>query len=200
MTFKEARKRAKLTRQQVYEIMGIPISTQKKWELGISEAPGWAEDLVVEKLMRIKEELENLGYLKKKKKINSIRKNKKPAFETYYTKDGIEICIGKNNLQNDYLTFKHAHRYDTWFHVKDMPGSHVIVKGDQLDEYTIRLASNIAAYFSKGKNSSSVPVNYTLVKTLKKPNAAKPGQVILDKYKTIYIDPDASCLEELRKK
>jgi len=58
MTFKEARKRAKLTRQQVYEIMGIPISTQKKWELGISEAPGWAEDLVVEKLMRIKEELE----------------------------------------------------------------------------------------------------------------------------------------------
>lgn len=150
--------------------------------------------------LEIKEELENLGYLKKKKKINSIRKNKKPAFETYYTKDGIEICIGKNNLQNDYLTFKHAHRYDTWFHVKDMPGSHVIVKGDQLDEYTIRLASNIAAYFSKGKNSSSVPVNYTLVKTLKKPNAAKPGQVILDKYKTIYIDPDASCLEELRKK
>ncbi len=150
--------------------------------------------------LEIKEELENLGYLKKKKKINSIRKNKKPAFETYYTKDGIEICIGKNNLQNDYLTFKHAHRYDTWFHVKDMPGSHVIVKGDQLDEYTIRLASNIAAYFSKGKNSSSVPVNYTLVKTLKKPNAAKPGQVILDKYKTIYIDPDASCLKELRKK
>ena len=121
-------------------------------------------------------------------------------YDAYYTKDGIEICIGKNNLQNDYLTFKHAHRYDTWFHVKDMPGSHVIVKGDQLDEYTIRLASNIAAYFSKGKNSSSVPVNYTLVKTLKKPNAAKPGQVILDKYKTIYIDPDASCLEELRKK
>lgn len=150
--------------------------------------------------LEIKEELENLGYLKKKKKINSIRKNKKPAFETYYTKDGIEICIGKNNLQNDYLTFKHAHRYDTWFHVKDMPGSHVIVKGDQLDEYTIRLASNIAAYFSKGKNSSSVPVNYTLVKTLKKPNAGKPGQVILDKYKTIYIDPEATCLEELRKK
>lgn len=150
--------------------------------------------------LEIKEELENLGYLKKKKKHNTIRKNKKPAFETYYTKDGIEICIGKNNLQNDYLTFKHAHRYDTWFHVKDMPGSHVIVKGDKLDEYTIRLASNIAAYYSKGKNSSSVPVNYTLVKTLKKPNKAKPGQVILDSYKTIYIDPDVNCLNELKKK
>ncbi|WRK55943.1 NFACT RNA binding domain-containing protein [Coprobacillaceae bacterium CR2/5/TPMF4] len=77
------------------------------------------------------------------------------------------MWVGKNNLQNDYLTFKHAHRYDTWFHVKDMPGSHVIVKGNDLDEYTIRLASNMAACLSKGKNSSSVPVNYTLVKTLK---------------------------------
>lgn len=150
--------------------------------------------------LEIKEELENLGYLKKKKKTNNIRKNKKPAFETYYTKDGIEICIGKNNLQNDYLTFKYAHRYDTWFHVKDMPGSHVIVRSDDLDEYTIRLASNIAAFYSKGKNSSSVPVNYTLVKTLKKPHGAKPGQVILDNYKTIYIDPDDSCLNELEKK
>ena len=83
------------------------------------------------------------------------------------------------------LLLKWLHRYDTWFHVKDMPGSHVVVKGDQLDEYTIRLASNIAAYYSKGKNSSSVPVNYTLMKTLKKPHGAKPGQVILDNYKTI---------------
>ena len=76
----------------------------------------------------------------------------------------------------------------------------VVVKGDQLDEYTIRLASNIAAYYSKGKNSSSVPVNYTLIKTLKKPHGAKPGQVILDNYKTIYIDPDQHCLDELQKK
>mgnify|MGYP006922385158 CR=1 FL=1 len=63
--------------------------------------------------LEIKEELENLGYLKKKKKINSIRKNKKPAFETYYTKDGIEICIGKNNLQNDYLLVKFICSFNT---------------------------------------------------------------------------------------
>ena len=62
-----------------------------------------------------------------------------------------------------------------------MPGSHVIVKAQDLDEYTIRLAAKIAAYYSKGKNSSSVPVNYTLVKTLKKPAGSKPGKVILDK-------------------
>lgn len=149
--------------------------------------------------LEIKEELENQGYLKKKKQKH-IQKNKKPKFEIYYTKDDIELCIGKNNLQNDYLTFKYASRYDTWFHVKDMPGSHVIVRKDELDEYTIRLASTIAAYFSKGKNSSSVPVNYTLVKNLKKPSGSKPGQVLLDSYKTIYIDPDEHCLEELIKK
>lgn len=150
--------------------------------------------------LEIKDELEQQGYLRKKKKNNTIRKQKHPAFETYFTKDEIEIWVGKNNLQNDYLTFKHAHRYDTWFHVKDMPGSHVIVKGNNLDEYTIRLASNMAACLSKGKNSSSVPVNYTLVKTLKKPHGGKPGQVLLDSYKTIYIDPDMACFEELEKK
>ena len=150
--------------------------------------------------LEIKEELENEGYLKKKKQKNTIRKKKRPQFQQYLTKDGIEIDIGKNNLQNDYLTFKYAHRYDMWFHAKDMPGSHVIVKAQDLDEYTIRLAAKIAAYYSKGKNSSSVPVNYTLVNTLKKPAGSKPGKVILDNYKTIYIDPDDEFLQELTKK
>lgn len=150
--------------------------------------------------LEIKEELENEGYLKKKKQRNTIRKKRIPQFKKYLTKDGIEIDIGKNNLQNDYLTFKYAHRYDMWFHAKDMPGSHVIVKAQDLDEYTIRLAAKIAAYYSKGKNSSSVPVNYTFVKTLKKPAGSKPGKVILDNYKTIYIDPDEEFLKELTQK
>ena len=150
--------------------------------------------------LEIKEELENEGYLKRKKQRNTIRKKRIPQFKKYLTKDGIEIDIGKNNLQNDYLTFKYAHRYDMWFHAKDMPGSHVIVKAQDLDEYTIRLAAKIAAYYSKGKNSSSVPVNYTLVKTLKKPAGSKPGKVILDNYKTIYIDPDEEFLKELTQK
>ena len=115
------------------------------------------------------------------------------------TKDNITIYVGKNNLQNDYLTFKMASRFDMWFHVKDMPGSHVVVHSENLDEYTIRLASKMAAYFSKGKHSSSVPVNYTQVKTLKKPHSHKPGQVILDHYQTIYIDPDDSFFDEITK-
>lgn len=149
--------------------------------------------------LEIKEELENLGYLKKKKTKQLNKKKNKPHIETYLTKDNITIYIGKNNIQNDYLTFHHASKNDMWFHAKDMPGSHVIVHSENLDEYTIRLASTIAAYYSKGKNSSSVPVNYTTVRTLKKPSGKKLGQVILDHYKTIYIDPDDSFLDEIKK-
>ncbi len=149
--------------------------------------------------IEMKEELENLGYLKKKKVKQVHRQKKRPHIETYITKDQTLIYVGKNNLQNDYLTFKMASRQDMWFHVKDMPGSHVVVHSEDLDEYTIRLASQMAAYFSKGKHSSSVPVNYTLVKTLKKPQGSKPGQVILNHYSTIYIDPDDTFLQEIKK-
>lgn len=149
--------------------------------------------------LEIKEELESLGYLKKKKTKQVHRQKNKLHIETYLTKDNVMIYVGKNNLQNDYLTFKMASRHDMWFHVKDMPGSHVVVHSEELDEYTIRLASKMAAYFSKGKHSSSVPVNYTQVKTLKKPQGSKPGKVILNHYSTIYIDPDDSFFDEIKK-
>ena len=147
--------------------------------------------------LEIKEELENLGYLRKRKSKEKQKKKDKFKIETYLTKDNIVIYVGKNNLQNDYLTFKLAARNDTWFHVKDMPGSHVVVHSENLDEYTIRLASKMAAYFSKGKLSSSVPVNYTQIRTLKKPHSNKPGTVILDRYSTIYIDPDDTFFDEI---
>lgn len=150
--------------------------------------------------LEIKEELEKLGYIHKKKKNTLKPKNKEPHYTSYQTKDNIIIYVGKNNIQNDYLTFKKAKRNDMWFHVKDMPGSHVIVHSENLDEYTIRLAAKIAAYYSKGRLSSSVPVNYTLIKTLKKPGGNKPGLVLLNQYKTIYIDPDNEFLKEVTKK
>ena len=150
--------------------------------------------------LEIKEELEGLGYLKKKQVKKLHKKKKEPHYTTFITKDGIAIYVGKNNLQNDYLTFKKANRFDMWFHVKDMPGSHVIVHSQNLDEYTIRLAAKIAAYYSKGRLSSSVPVNYAQVRTLKKPHSNKPGLVLLSNYKTIYIDPDDTFLTEVIKK
>lgn len=149
--------------------------------------------------LEMKEELENLGYLKKKKKKEVQRKKQLPHFETVIAKDGTEIYIGKNNLQNDYLTFKYAKKQYYWFHVKDMPGSHVIVANENPDEYLIRLAANIAALYSKAENSSSVPINYTKIQSLKKAPGAMLGKVILNHYKTIYIDPDHAILDTLEK-
>ncbi len=146
--------------------------------------------------IEIKEELEIQGYLKKKI-TKQAKKKKKPHIMKYVTTAGVEIYVGKNNLQNDYLTFKLASKNDTWFHAKDMPGSHVVVHSENLDEFTIRLASKIAAFYSKGRLSSSVPVNYTQIKNLKKPAHGKPGQVILQNYSTIYIDPDDQFLNDI---
>lgn len=147
--------------------------------------------------LEIKEELIQLGYIKNKQKEK--KKKALPKYHTYITPNDIEILVGKNNLQNDYITFKAASRYDTWFHVKDMPGSHVVVKAQDLDEQTMRIACNIAANFSKAKNSSSVPVNYTLVKNIKKISGGKLGQVIIDQQKTMYIDPDDSYKQLIKK-
>lgn len=149
--------------------------------------------------IEMKEELENLGYIKKKKKNEIKRKNKIPHFETYKAKDGTYIYVGKNNIQNDYLTFKHAKKNYYWFHVKDMPGSHVIVANDNVDEYLIRLAANIAALYSKAHQSSSVPINYTKIQYLKKAPGSLLGKVILNNYKTIYIDPDKDVLNSIEK-
>jgi len=149
--------------------------------------------------IEMKEELENLGYIKKKKKNEPKKKNKIPHFETLIAKDGTAIYIGKNNLQNDYLTFKYAKKNYYWFHVKDMPGSHVIIAHDNPDEYLIRLGANIAALYSKASHSSSVPINYTKIQSLKKAPGAILGKVILHHYKTIYIDPDYSEIDSLKK-
>ncbi|MBO6047483.1 MAG: NFACT family protein [Erysipelotrichaceae bacterium] len=148
--------------------------------------------------LEIKEELENLGYLRKKK-VKKLKKASHPHYEVYRTKDDVIIYVGKNNLQNDYLTFKMASRSDIWFHVKEMPGSHVIVHQSEPDEYTIRKAAMLAAWYSKGRHSSSVPVNYAPVRTLKKPHTNKPGMVLLGHYKTIYIDPEESVFDDLNK-
>ncbi len=139
----------------------------------------------------IKDELANLGYCKMT--ISKIRKKKKkdyPNITTIKVDEKIVIQFGKNNIQNDFVTFELARRNDTWLHAKDYHGAHVIINTDNPDEKTIRLAANIAAYFSKGRYSSSVPVNYCLVKQLKKVPGAALGFVSLSNYKTIYIDPD----------
>ena len=135
--------------------------------------------------LEIKEELIKYGYLKKK---NKQKKNKK--INLYQIKYGNHnIYFGKNNTQNDYLTFDFAKSNYMWFHAKDFHGAHLVIDNDNPNEDELRMCANIAAYFSKGRYSSSVPVNYCLVKNIKKVKGAKPGFVTIKNYKTIFIDP-----------
>lgn len=147
----------------------------------------------------IKEELIKYGYLKPS--VAKIRKkSKKMEHIPNYTEliyKGTIIAFGKNNIQNDYLTFKYAHKEDMWFHAKDYHGTHVICKAKQLDEDLIRTCAKLAAYYSGGKLSSSIPVNYTLIKHLKKIPGGKLGQVIMNQYQTIYIDVEESEIEKI---
>lgn len=134
----------------------------------------------------IKEELSRFGYLKK----TNTKNKKKKKVNLYQIKvDGHTITFGKNNIQNAFLSFEYAKANYTWFHAKQFHGSHVVVDTDRPDEKLIRICANLAAYYSKGRYSSSVPVDYCLVKELKKVKGAKPGFVTFKNYKTIYIDP-----------
>ena len=133
----------------------------------------------------------------KQKKPKKKKKDDGPHLSSITLLNGITVTYGKNNLQNDALTWKLARKSEYWFHTKDFHGSHVLVHSDRLDEETIRNAAMIAAYYSKGRYSSSVPVVYCKIKDLKKIPGAKPGMVQLTSYKTIYIDPDEEYLKTI---
>ncbi len=141
-------------------------------------------------LSEIREELSDAGYIKQ----TQNRKKSKTApdsFKEFLSCEGYRILVGKNNKQNDYLTTVMASKNDLWFHVKNIPGSHVIVmcKSEEVSEETILQAALLAAQNSKASNSSNVAVDYTPIKYVKKPNGAKPGMVIYTTNKTIYVTP-----------
>lgn len=141
-------------------------------------------------ISEIREELSLAGYIKRtdgrKKKTSAA-----PQLKEYLSEEGYKILVGKNNRQNDYLTTVLAAKNDLWFHVKNIPGSHVIVmcKGAPVSEETVLKAAALAAANSKAASSSQVPVDYTPVKYVKKPNGAKPGMVIYTTNKTVFVTP-----------
>ncbi|KGM97361.1 ferrous iron transporter A [Clostridium novyi A str. 4552] len=142
-----------------------------------------------DEIEEIKKELIETGYIKFKK-IYKSKKSKTSKPMHFISKDGLDVYVGKNNIQNDYLTLKFANKHDIWFHTKNIPGSHVIVRSNiEIPESTLLEAANLAAYYSKSQNSSNVPVDYTEVKNVKKPNGAKPGMVIYSTNQTIYVTP-----------
>lgn len=152
-------------------------------------------------IAEIREELVEGGYIRERQKKKSKNQNQvKPQVEAYRASDGTEILVGKNNKQNDYLTNKLAGRDEIWLHTKDIPGSHVVIRSKDPEEQTILEAATLAAYYSKAKLSSSVPVDLTKVRYVKKPNGAKPGFVIYDNQQTIYVTPDEEKILSLKTK
>lgn len=150
--------------------------------IDFAETPDEIDDLY--------EELEKEGYLKKRNKNN--KKKRKDSQENYIklkTEDGFEIYIGRNNRQNDYLTLKKAKKNDLWFHVKDAPGSHVILKNDNRDfsNRAMMTAAKLAAKYSSLSKSQNIPVDYTFKMNVKRHPAKKPGLVSYTNYKTINV-------------
>ena len=148
----------------------------------------------VDEIEELRNELAEASYIRTRKayakaNVNKV-KNKHATFK-YETSNGFRVMAGKNNKENDTLTFKTAARTDIWLHTKDIPGSHVVLfaDGKNISESDILEAASIAAFHSKGKNSENVPVDYTEIRYVKKPAGAKPGMVIFTNNKTVYVNP-----------
>ncbi len=146
----------------------------------------------------IKQELIISGYLKDKSK--GKRKQSKPSPPLkYMTSDGFTVLVGRNNLQNDRLTFRTANKNDMWLHTQKIHGSHVIIQSDnrEISDEAIVEAAEIAAYHSRANSAKLVPVDYTYVKNLKKPPASPPGKVIYHVYYSVNVTPDKNKIENM---
>lgn len=151
-----------------------------------------------EDLVQIKEEMMDYGYIKRKYTGGKKVKITSKPFH-YISSDGYHMYVGKNNFQNEELSFKFATGNDWWFHAKGQPGSHVIVKtnGDELPDRTFEEAARLAAFYSKGKQAPKVEIDYTQKKNLKKPNGAKPGFVVYYTNYSFMIEPDIRDIQQL---
>lgn len=187
--------------KRTYEALSELIKSTKS-EIDHLESINTSLDLATdyETLTQIKEELVEYGFIKK----NPVKGNKKSENKSkpyhYISSDGFHIYVGKNNLQNEELTFKLAAGNDWWFHAKDMPGSHVIVKTDnkELPDKTFEEAAALAAYYSKGREYEKVEVDYIEKKHLKRVTGATPGFVIYHTNFSMNISPDISKIKEMK--
>lgn len=146
-------------------------------------------------LAQIKEELIQFGYIKKRPAGKKAKTKSKPFH--YISSDGYHMYVGKNNFQNEELTFKFAVGNDWWFHAKGIPGSHVVVKtnGEELPDGTFEEAGRLAAYYSKGRENDKVEIDYLEKKNVKKPNGSKPGFVVYYTNYSLVASPDISGIQ-----
>lgn len=150
-------------------------------------------------LSDIRAELTSGGYLRNPDKKKKMKVPPSKPME-FLSSSGKLIRVGRNNTQNDILTLKSSYKSDLWLHTQKIHGSHVIIscEGESPDDETIVEAAKLAAYYSQARESQNVPVDYTIVKNVKKPTGAKPGMVIYDHYNTVYVTPDPALCEQLR--
>lgn len=149
----------------------------------------------------LKKKLLKEGKKGQKKKPQTKEKSEVPKPKVYLSSQNRPILVGKNNRQNDWLTLRHGRPHDLWLHTKNIPGSHVLIplnEGEEFpDDATLEEAAALAIYFSQARGSTQVPVDYTHVKNIRKPNGAKPGMVIYDTNYTLYLTPKEEVLEQL---
>lgn len=175
------------------------LTVQVKEEIEHLESILAALDIAMqeEDLVQIREELIESGYIRRKSGSKKARVTSKPFH--YVSSDGFHIYVGKNNFQNDELTFKFANGGDWWFHAKQIPGSHVILKteGAEVPDRAFEEAARLAAYYSKGREQDKVEIDYVQKKHVKKPAGAKPGFVVYYTNYSMAIDSDISNLTEV---
>ncbi len=172
------------------------LTAQVKEEIDHLESIQAALDIALreEDLVQIRDELVESGYIRRRGGAKKARFTSRPFH--YLSSDGFHIYVGKNNYQNDELTFKLATGGDWWFHTKGIPGSHVVVKseGAQLPDTVFEDAARLAAYYSKARGQDRVEIDYTEKKNVKKPNGSKPGFVVYYTNYSMVIDSDISGL------
>lgn len=153
-------------------------------------------------LQEIRQELADTGYLRRQTKGKDKGRRLSPKPMEFRSTAGLRISVGKNNVQNDLLTCKQAFKSDIWFHTQKIHGSHVILwtGGAQPDLQSLNEAACLAAWFSQGRESGKVPVDYTPVKYVKKPAGARPGMVVYTTYETAWVTPDEGLVKRLRVK
>ena len=151
--------------------------------------------LTADDLVQIKEEMMEAGFIKKSRSAKKEKIKSKPFH--YLSSDGYDIYVGKNNYQNDELTFKFATGNDWWFHAKGIPGSHVVVKAnnEELPDRTFEEAGKLAGFYSKGRDSDKIEIDYLQKKNVKKPNGAAPGFVVYYTNYSLTIHPDISEIQ-----
>ena len=144
----------------------------------------------------LREMLITSGYIRRKENKGNKRRESPSQPMRFLSGDGIEIEVGKNSMQNEALTM-HAAGYETWLHAQKMPGSHVIIHAEQVPDTTLSEAAMLAAYYSKGVHSASVPIDITLRRYIKKPGGTPPGFVIYTHQRTVYVTPDEQAVRKI---